>query len=249
MIAVLDTYLAWIDTKHYPTFNHFASEVDRLGLSVRIQSMGLALAMRGKTVFLAHDEGEFIGCPSCWSDDLKQGTGGWAVVDRKRITYRAFHGRRAGRGRITADTRVKKRPCRKCGGRGQFPHGRIFGFFVASAVEYVVGLKTFTVPSQLTMKRRGVVSVSYQHTRHEAMRGYGHRRPGSFYLVGGPDIDEDSRPVHRAAKRLGRRKSIDPKQIFIHGRLASFDLPIEIPKVMRFSGAQRWKLPKRGVVR
>lgn len=218
MVAVIDTYLVWIDANHYPTFDDFADESDRLGVSMWIQSMGLALAMRDKTVLLAHDEGESVECVAC------QGVG-----------YRW-------RGRVT---QVRKQPCGKCGGRGQFPRGRIFGFFVASRVEYVAGRKSETERAQLVMKRKGVRPLSFRDTRQEPMRRYRHRRPSSFYLVTDPADDEDNRPVHIAAKRLARRKSIDFNQIFIHGRLASFEVPVEIPAVKkRFPGAKLWKLPK-----
>jgi len=239
----MKTYLTWIGAKHYPRFADFADESDRLGVSKRMPTVGAALALKDATVFLAHDEGERIGCPDCYDKKLEQCTGGWALVDRTKITYRDL---------LSLIRRKKIRKglaetlrCETCSGLGKLPRGRIFGFFVASAVEYIIDPQD-SRHLRDKMRREGIGTVTLKQTASEPKRGCGYRQPGGVYLVTSPANEEDSARVHEIVKELSQQGLIDPKHVTVRGCLARFGVPIEIPGEKRFRGVKLWE-PSREV--
>ena len=235
----MKTYLTWIGAKHYPRFADFADESDRLGISKRMPTVGTALALKDATVFLAHDEGERIDCEACWNGGLDRCTGGWALVDGKKVTYREFLSTKK-RGKIGEDARIETLRCETCSGLGKLPHGRIFGFFIASGVEYILNPEDGKHVRD-KMKREGVETVTLKQTSSEPMRGCGYRQPGGVYLMTGPADEEDVAKMHEIVKELSRQGLIDPKHVNVSGRLARFGVPIEIPGEKRFRGVKRWE--------
>lgn len=235
----MKTYLTWIGAKHYPTFENFADESDRLGISKRMPTVGTALALKDATVFLAHDEGERVDCEACWNRDLDRCTGGWALVDGKKVAYREYLGLKK-RGKIGDDIRVETLRCETCSGLGKLPRGRIFGFFIASGVEYILDPQD-GAHVRKKMEREGVKTITLRQTSSEPKRGCGYRQPGGVYLMTGPANEEDVAKMHEIVKELSRQGLIDPKHVNVQGRLARFGIPIEIPDEKRFRGVKRWE--------
>jgi len=233
------TYLTWVGAKHYPTFADFADESDRLGISKRMPTVGTALALKDATVFFAHDEGERIDCPDCYNEKLEECTGGWALVDGEKITYREYmslHKRK----KISDVTRIETLRCETCSGLGRLPHGRIFGFFIASGVEYILDPQD-GAHVRKKMEREGVKTITLKQTSSEPKRGCGYRQPGGVYLMTSPANKEDEAKVHEIVRELSKQGLIDPKHVNVNGRLARFGMPIEIPGEKRFRGVKRWE--------
>ena len=239
------TYLTWIGAKHYPTFEDFASESDVLGVSKRMPTVGAALALKDATVFLAHDEGERVDCPDCYNEKLETCTGGWALVDGKKITYRKFLSQKK-RGKIGEDAKIETLRCETCSGLGKLPNGQIFGFFLASGVEYILDPQDGKHVRE-KMEREGVKTITLKQTASEPKRGCGYRQPGGVYLTTSPASEEDSAKVNEIVSELSKQGIIDPDHVNVRGRLARFMVPIPIPGIKkRFRGIKQWE-PTREV--
>lgn len=67
MTAIQKPFLMWIGETFYKTIDEWVDEVKEQGVSKRVPSLGVAESMTsdGAVVFVAHDEGEHVDCPTC----------------------------------------------------------------------------------------------------------------------------------------------------------------------------------------
>lgn len=66
-MEIKNPWLIWIGSEHYESFDVYAEEAKRLGVSKRLPGVGMgkALLEPGTVVFLAHDDGEKTECNDC----------------------------------------------------------------------------------------------------------------------------------------------------------------------------------------
>ena len=66
-MEIQQSYLMWIGSEHYESFEVYAEEAKALGVSKRLPGVGMgrALMERGSVVFVAHDDGETKECRAC----------------------------------------------------------------------------------------------------------------------------------------------------------------------------------------
>src|SRR3954467_11925932 len=66
-MEIKNSYLMWIGSDHYATFDIWKKEAGELGVSKRLPGadVGRKLCEPGTVIFVAHDEGETHDCPDC----------------------------------------------------------------------------------------------------------------------------------------------------------------------------------------
>jgi len=199
-------YLQWVGARHYPTIDSFCDETKQYGVSKRLPNLSIVSELiKGESIiFFVHNE-KVNMCLSCVSakkchickglksdcavcrglGELEYSTGGYAVIDGVRWDYTRY---------IKLKRQVKHefwiqphkitdvKPCLNCGGQGQIPIGKVFGFFVPEYIEYI--WKDNSNPAFNRIIRDKKVKIVKPDILHkEVKRLAGYRKPGGFYAV------------------------------------------------------------------
>lgn len=261
-------YSQWVGGRFFPTVADFVREAQRLGVSRRLPNLRTAkeVALPGTVIFLLHDDGqkaeclkciEAVVCPECGGQNerclvckdlgsIERGTGGRVKVDGQEWSYLEYVKlRRRPWDRFwTRKHKVGKvKLCQACSGRGRTPVGVIFGFFVPSAVEYVLRAKEKRERLVL-IESSGVKTVTQSEVEKEPRRSDRTRKAGAFYAVTKPPAGTTNgarEVVEQVVYQLVETGKILGDNVEFAGRFVRFPEPIPYRENL-FRGLKRFPL-------
>lgn len=259
-------YSQWVGGRFFPTVADFVREAQRLGISRRLPNLRTAaeVALPGTVIFLLHDDGkkaeclqciEAIVCPECQGQSercavckglgsIERGTGGRVKVDGQEWSYLEYVKlRRKPWDRFwTRKHKVGKVDvCKACSGRGRTPASLIFGFFVPSAVEYVLREKE-KQERRVLIESSGVKTVTLSEVVSEPRRSDRTRKAGAFYAVTEPPSKiTNGSVVADVVEQLVGAEKFPEGSVEFSGHFVRFFAPIPYRENL-FRGLKRFPL-------